>query len=270
MRTSKLARFYVNLQLFVAEIRAMFLENLLHGHEAIRGLLKEGEAEHFDKFTSELETTPAGHIKTSSVVHLLKKSHNKKVEVIDAAAPFLETLVLAHAQFPFAQSVALTKDLLLQAVILLTWRCHDYFRQRTAINKDDTICKRPETERLGYMFSALACPPTGRQTRKDVLDVVSRINYPMGRWAKPKDEPMRKLVKELEPLAERLQPKNDANEPEDIKVADLHNLVELVASFPSRWEEPLSDVGFGEVEVLSKQQFVQWAERVRILKRQYS
>ncbi|KAF1977971.1 hypothetical protein BU23DRAFT_277341 [Bimuria novae-zelandiae CBS 107.79] len=248
-----------------AEIRCLFLDNLLHGHEAISGLVKPGELQHFDTCIPKLLNDPDGRIDPSEVVQHLAKAHGEKAQVIKNAGTFLEALITSHAHFPLTDPAPLTRDTLLQAVILLTWRCDNYFRQRVAVNQNDTIRSRPESARLAFIYSALAHPPDGVPTHSDVVDVLCRLNYPMGRWAKPRDEPVRRSAKELEPLAARLVPEEDEKVAVDLTAVELQPLADLVAAFPSRWEGPVSDVGFDGLETVNVEKFLQWSKMVRLL-----
>lgn len=242
----------------------MFLDNLLHGHEAISGLVKADELAHFDKVTVNLKTTPDGQIDVSSVVQYLKEAHGPKAQVIGSASSLLESLILAHAHFPFSEPVHLTRDSLLRAVILLTWLCDKYFRQSVSIDRDDLIRTRSETSRLQFIFSALACPSTGLPTGSDLVDVLCRLNYPMARRKKPENEPIRRPASELQPLGERLQLTRKATVIQPVATTELRPLADVVALFPLRWEEPVKDVGLQAGDSVEKEEFVKWAKRVRI------
>ncbi|KAJ4304631.1 hypothetical protein N0V90_000157 [Kalmusia sp. IMI 367209] len=251
----------------IPEIRILFFDTLIYGHEATSGLVKAREKAYFDSITQQLLLSPdTQHILPSSTINLLKQLHGPKSSAIEAAAPLLEALLTSHAYFPFADPLPLTPTTLLQAILLLTWRCKNYFKQSVSINGDDTIRSRPTHRRLLFIYSALSHPPTGCPTHHDVVDVLCRIEYPMGRYAKPQNEPVRKRVTELEPLAERLMPEGKKEQkPDPVAVKTLEPLVELVRVFPSRWEEPVKDVEFGVQQVVSGEAFVRWAVRIRLL-----
>ncbi|KAJ4305082.1 hypothetical protein N0V90_000612 [Kalmusia sp. IMI 367209] len=218
----------------LGDIRALFFDDIAHGWSGNGGLLEAGEAQYFDSQVQQLSLSEDHQISIRSILDHLKQAHAAKAPVVEAAGPILETLITSHAHFPFADPVLLTRNTLLQAIILLTRRCRQYLLQEVSLGDDLVIRVRSERQRLRFMYSALAHPPAGLPTRHDIVDVVCRVKYPMDFDHSPKVEP-RKYVRELEPLAERLKPDGDVEVQGRIPVADLQPLVELVAAFPLRW-----------------------------------
>lgn len=238
----------------------LFLANMREGNEANPQLAERQYLEHFDTIAAGLEMTGNGHIDMSSVISRLKQVHSEKAPIIEAARSSIEALVVSHAHFPFpSEPTYLTRDSIFQAIILLGDNCVDYWGQRTARGDNDTIRIRPESRSLGFMFSALALPPNGITTRDDITDVVCRLNYPMICF---KGEHHRKIVRDLEPLAERLQPEEDAPMPESIPALALRPLVALVAAFSGPLGESISDANLEDREFVTIRQFVRWAKRV--------
>ena len=63
-------------------------------------------------------------------------------------------------------------------------------------------------------------------------------------------------------MAKRLHPDDDVTTKEVLEVSTLQPLVDLVAAFPLRYDEPVASVAFEVLEAVSVDQVVQWAKRV--------
>lgn len=103
-------------------------------------------------------------------------------------------------------------------------------------------------------------PAPGVPSHEDILDTVCRVRYPWRYCLKPKDEPIRRPVTVFLPLAERLEPLQDAKLPDSIPTP--HPLRDLVAAFPPRWGESPADLSFENGDMIDAEQFVLWAKKV--------
>lgn len=225
-------------------------------------VIKRAQIRQFNEDMAALTKSSNGEIEMRSITNRLVQAQDQtdKYNAVLGAVPALEALITSHAHFPFTSPVMLTKDVLLRAVLLLTHRVAMPFEQACQIGNDYEIRTHSETERLRFIYSALACPPTGAPTQDDVLDIVSRVKYPWQTWSKGIIR--RQLLDEFNPLAERLKPGKDAEVQASLSIVDLEPLRELAKAFPPRWGEPVVVVGFGE-EALTEKQFVEWATTVR-------
>jgi hypothetical protein len=220
------------------------------------------ELEYFDEVVAGFDVASDGQLQMSSIMHQVILTHTTKSEVIQLNASILESLIISHACFPFSSPVLLTKDAFCRAILLLTDRCESNFKQATQTAGRQTMRKRSEQKRLEFIYSALACPPTGTPTHDDILDVISRVQYP---WlVAPKGIVRRRPVTDFSTLAQRLEPSKDKTLPDPLPGSILKLLESLVAAFPPRWNKVVSGLDFEESGELSARQFVQWATKVWI------
>lgn len=218
------------------------------------------ELEYFDDLVAGLDVAADGQLQITSILDHLTRAHATKSEVIQVNTSILEILIISHACFPFSSPVLLTKDAFCRALLLLTSRCESNFKQATSTAGQQTMRERMEQQRLQFIYSALACPPTGMATHDDIVDIISRVKYP---WlVAPKGIVRRRPVSDFFPLAERLEPSKDKTLPDTLPVSNLKPLGKLVAAFPPRWNEAVSDLSFKGSGMLSVEQFVQWATKV--------
>ena len=221
------------------------------------------ELEYFDEVVAGFDFGSDGQLQMTSILHHLTRTHTTKSEPIRLNASVLENLILSHACFPFTSPVLLTKDAFCRAILLLTNRCESNFKQATQTAGHQTMRKRSEQQRLEFIQSALAHPPTGTPTHNDVLDVISRVKYP---WlVAPKGIVLRHPVTDFSPLARRLEPLKDKRLSDPLPVSILKSLESLVAAFPPRWNEAVSDLNFEGSGELNDERFVQWATKVCIM-----
>ncbi|OAG02405.1 uncharacterized protein CC84DRAFT_1167459 [Paraphaeosphaeria sporulosa] len=226
-------------------------------------VIKRAQIEQFNVDMAAFAKSPNEEIEMHSVTdRLVQVQHQaEKHNAVIGAIPALEALITSHAHFPFTNPVMLTRDALLRAVLLLTDHASLPFRQACQVGDDYEIRTHSEKERLRFIYSALACSPIGVPTQDDVLDVVSRVEYPWRTWAKGIIR--RQLLDDFRPLAERLAPARDVEVPESLPVKKLEPLRELATAFPLRWGDPAAVVGFGGEGAVTREQFVEWATKVR-------
>jgi hypothetical protein len=218
------------------------------------------ELEYFDDLVAGFDVSSDSQLQMTSIIHHLARIHTTKSEVIQLNASILENLIISHACFPFSSPVLFTKDAFCRAILLLTDRCESNFKQATGTAGQETIRKRSEQKRLEFIHSALACPPTGTPTHDDILDVISRIQYP---WLiAPKGIVRRRPIADFSLLAERLEPSKDQTLPDPLPISVLKPLENLVAAFPPRYTEAVTDLSFEGNGELSAEGFVQWAKKV--------
>jgi hypothetical protein len=99
-----------------------------------------------------------------------------------------------------------------------------------------------------------------------MLDVVHRLPYP-ARANRVKGYVMPKPRERLAPVADRLEPgKPKSVTLEPLPIAVLKPLEELVQAFKSERNPPLADLNpkLRDVGEVSVEQFMEWAEKVRI------
>lgn len=101
----------------------------------------------------------------------LTHAHNApaKTEAIQSAAFVLETLIISHAHFPFSSPTPLTEDAFCRAILILSDRCKESFKQAIIINRDYVVSKRTDRKRLLFIYSALARPFTGKMRSLSIL-----------------------------------------------------------------------------------------------------
>jgi len=86
------------------------------------------------------------------------------------------------------------------------------------------------------------------------------VRYPWDYYRIPPDEPARRLLTEFQPLAQRLEPVQNARPP-SLSVASLKPLQDLVAEFA--WYDDEADLSFGGASEVDATLFVQWGKKVR-------
>ncbi|KAF2677755.1 hypothetical protein K458DRAFT_423695 [Lentithecium fluviatile CBS 122367] len=251
------------------EIRDLFLKSLTSGcNEMLPKVVEPTELAHFNDLVADSDIAPDGQIELSSIVNYLASAHTTKSELIKSTASTLEILIVSHACFPFSSLTPLNRDAFCRAVLLLIARCEKSFKHATWIsgkNGRDLIRKRTQQARLMFLYSALARPPTGLPTNDDILDVVSRVEYP---WYICRKNLIRlRPIIDFLPLAERLEPSSlkDPNSLGPLPVSILEPLRDLAEAFPPRYEEPAADLGFGGAGALTIEEFCYWAKKVRLL-----
>jgi hypothetical protein len=185
----------------------------------------------------------------------------KKEHIIQRNASILESLIIPHACFPFSDTVPLTRDALCRTVILLTHKCKSTLGRRA---------KTPLSERrLRFIFSAISQhTPAGITSYDDMLDIVHWLPYPAHAnrfkgYATPKPR------ERLAPVADRLEPgKPRSVTLKPLSITVLKPLEELVQAFKSERNPPLADFNpkLPDVSEVSVEQFVEWAEKVRMKK----
>jgi hypothetical protein len=223
------------------------------------GTIHPEQLEHFNGAVSSLKLDSDGHIVPSSIPSHLANVFPKKAHTIQRNASILESLIIPHACFPFSDTVPLTRDALCRAVILLTHKCKSTLGGST---------QTPLSEkRLRFIFSAISQhTPAGTISYDDMLDVVYRLPYPahanrLKGYATPK--PRERLAS----VADRLEPgKPKLTTLEPLPIVVLKPLEELVQAFKSERNPPLADFNpkLPDVGEVSVEQFVEWAEKVRI------
>jgi hypothetical protein len=218
------------------------------------------ELQYFDDLVAGFDITSDGQLQMDSIIHHLTSTHTTKSEVIQLYASILGNLIIAHACFPFSSPVLLTKDAFCRAILLLTDRCESNFKQATGTGGHETMRKRSEQKRLEFIHSALARPPTGTPTHDDILDVISRVQYP--RLIAPKGVVRRHPITDFSLMAERLEPAKDQILPDPLPISVLKPLENLVVAFPPRYTEAASDLSFEGGGELNAEEFVQWATKV--------
>jgi hypothetical protein len=218
------------------------------------------ELQYFDDLVAGFDVTSDGQLQMDSIIHHLTSTHTTKSEVIQLYASILGNLIIAHACFPFSSPVLLTKDAFCRAILLLTDRCESNFKQATGTGGHETMRKRSEQKRLEFIHSALARPPTGTPTHDDILDVISRVQYP--RLIAPKGVIRRRPITDFSLMAERLEPAKDQTLPDPLPISVLKPLENLVVAFPPRYTEVASDLSFEGGGKLNAEEFVQWATKV--------
>jgi hypothetical protein len=185
----------------------------------------------------------------------------KKAHIIQRNASILESLIVPHACFPFSDTVPLTRDALCRAVILLTHKCKSTLGRKAKSPLSD--------RRLRFIFSAISQhTPAGVLSYDDMLDAVHRLPYP-ARANRVKGYVILKSRECLAPVADRLEPgKPKSVTLEPLPIAVLKPLEELVQAFKSERNPPLADFNpkLPDVSEVSVEQFVEWAEKVRIRK----
>lgn len=233
---------------------------LKEGSDTITADVEPAELEYFDNLIAGFDVTSDSELQMPPIIHHLTRAYATKAGVIQSTVCILETLILSHACFPFPSPVLLTKDAFCRAILLLTSRCERNFNQVESTSSHDTIRERSKQKRLTFIYSALVRPPIGVPTHDDILDVVCRVQYPRGFYAKGIIR--RRPISDFLPLAERLAPSEDKTLPDSLPVLTLQPLKNLVAAFSPRRDKPVDDLGFGGREKLSAEQFVLWATKV--------
>jgi hypothetical protein len=218
------------------------------------------ELQYFDDLVAGFDVASDGQLQMTSIIQHLTRTHTTKSEVIQLNASILGNLIISHACFPFSSPVLLTEDAFCRAILLLTDRCESNFKQATRTGGQETMRKRSEQRRLEFIHSALARPPTGTPTHDDILDIVSRVQYP--RLIAPKGIVRRRPITDFSLLAERLEPAKDQALPDTLPISVLKPLENLVAAFPPRYTEAASDMSFEGDGELNAEVFVQWAIKV--------
>ncbi|KAF1957959.1 hypothetical protein CC80DRAFT_503497 [Byssothecium circinans] len=145
-------------------------------------------------------------------------------------------------------------------------QCQEIFNQTQRTGSEDTVRRRPDRQRLIFIYSVLAHPPTWKPSHDDVVDVVCRISYRYYFLQKPRGMLGCRPVTDFLPLAEGLEPFENAEEQRLLPVEGLAALKELVRVIapPRRWNVPsVVDIGLGEAGELDGEGFVVWARKIR-------
>lgn len=222
--------------------------------------VEPAELQYFDDIIAGFGATSDSQLHMPLIIQHLTRAYTTKAEVIQSANSILKTLILSHACFPFSSPVLLTKDAFCRAILLLTRRCEINFNQVEGTSSYDVIRERSKQKRLTFIYSALVRPPTGIPTHDDILDVVCRVRYPTGYYAK--GVLRRRPISDFLPLAERLAPLEDKTLPDLLPVSFLQPLKSIVEAFLPRQDKPVDDLGFDRRDTLSAEQFMLWATKV--------
>lgn len=220
---------------------------------------------YFKGLVTGLGTDSNGHVLMAPIIGYLKNSEPEHKDVLGLNATILETLIVAHACFPFSLNVPLTRDAFCRAIILLTNHCMTVLGQGSVGATGVILRETSPRQRLFFIFSALAHPPTGQSSYDDLLDVVSRLSYP-ARVNRSKHTKMHRSLAQLTPLAQRLESgKSTTVALRPLPVEVLRPLEKLVTVFPPEHleEGPNSDRSFRDVGEVSVEEFMDWGERVR-------
>lgn len=222
----------------------------------------ETDRKYFDKRMAGLVAASNDQIPLKSIIGKLSQAHPSNADIIQSMTPKLKQLIVAYASFPFSTPVVLTKDALCRAILLLTkrgWRCWNR-------GEETTIPSRSAKKQLSFLYSALVCPPAGAPTQGDVLDVVCRVRYPChvhrGTILNGLNHLRRHPATDFIPLAERLQPVQDAKPLDRLPVSQLQLLHTFAMAFTPPWLEEPVPPGFEESKSINEEQFISWAEEV--------
>ena len=234
----------------------------MDGNEIWSPLYTKTDRKYFDKRMAGVIAASDGHIPPDSIISELLKAHPSNADIIRSLAPTLEQLLVAYASFPFSTPAVLTKDAVCRAILLLTgrgWRCWRH-------GKGEGIRPRSDEKQLLFLYSALVCPPVGAPTQGDVLDVISRVHYPCdvnrSTILSNLNYLLRHPATDFIPMAERLQPVQNAQPLDPLPVLQTQLLQTFAVAFTSPWLEKPAPHGFGDVESINEEQFITWAEEV--------
>ena len=243
-----------------------FLAYFEEGNECWGPLCPKADREYFDERTGGLVAASDDEIPLASIIYDLSQKHPSKADVIQSMAPMLERLIVAYASFPFSTPVALTKDAFCRAMILLTERGQWCWRQGKTSGTKRQVRPRTITKQLSFLYSALVRPPTGAPTQDDILDVICRTAYPCDfvshtiitgeNWLN------RRHYEDFKPLAERLEPAQDAQPLELLPASQMQVLQTFVTAFTRPYcEEPVYP-GFRYNKSVDEEEFIFWAKEV--------
>jgi hypothetical protein len=195
----------------------------------------------------------------------LYRNHPSIQENVQAAYPVILILIYSHCSFPFASQVPLTKDALIRSLGLLTTRSNNLFKP-LRYKAEYSIQERTLTSKTEFLFSALAQPNpcTGVPKIDDILDIVSRVEYP--HTLNPCMAPRRPLS-HLYPTADRLLASSSDTELPSREILTVSTTV----------LEPLADLCkvirdddkvegeslLAGKDSLTQEEFLQWATAVR-------
>ncbi|KAJ4297795.1 hypothetical protein N0V90_005690 [Kalmusia sp. IMI 367209] len=247
------------------DIRNYFLAYFKEGNEIWGPLYTKTDRKYFNKRIASLVTTSDDHIPLNSIIGKLLQAHPSKADIIQSITPTLKQLIVAYASFPFLTPVVLTKDALCRAILLLTERGWCCWRQ----GKGTSIRSRSDDKQLSFLYSALVCPPAGAPTQSDVLDVVCRVRYPcdvhQGTILNGLNYLQRHPDTDFIPLAERLQPVQDAQSLDPLPVSQIQLLYTITVAFTPPWFKEPVPPGFEDSESINEEQFITWAKEARLL-----
>ncbi|KAF1974595.1 hypothetical protein BU23DRAFT_598278 [Bimuria novae-zelandiae CBS 107.79] len=208
---------------------------------------------------STLPTNAAGQIDINAIQSHLSTHHPSLRAHINAASSTISLLLHAHASFPFAEEVPLTKDALIRAIALLTQSSDSMWAQSADVGQQPAIRTRSRTARMEFIFSALARPETrmGVPTKEDVLDVLCRVRYPAPSSA---SYSQRRPISELEPLAERLlTPSLPSRDELCVSVAEFRGLAGVCYAMRDDGGVEAEKL-LASKESLNRDEFKQWAK----------
>ena len=236
---------------------------------AVRSGADDGQAAAFsgetlarlDGVLGALPTTSEGVIGVEHVYEELAKSHAYLRDAAEALGRTVALLLGAHASFPFAEEVPLTRDALVRAVGMLTQSSDAMFAQEAECGGKTAVRARSKTARMEFLFSVLARPETGVgvPTRGDVVDVLCRVRYPAP--ASPTYS-QRRPITELEPIAGRLLPEGlPERDGLRVEMVELRPLADLCNAMKEDGGVKAEEMLEGKKE-LEKEEFIQWAKAV--------
>jgi hypothetical protein len=249
----------------IASVLREYLEEFIGDVNYSYSIIEPETLAYFNGLVAGLGIDSNGHVLMAPITEYLKNSEPEHKDVLELNATILETLIVPHACFPFSHPVPLTRSAFCRAIVLLTNRCKTILGQGSSGATGVIRRNTSPRQRLFFIFSALAHPPTGAASYDDLLDVVSRLSYPT-RVNRFKHTKSHRSLAELAPLAKRLEPgKPTTVALRPLAVEVLKPLERLVAVFPPEHLEEGSSVdrSFGDVREVSVEEFMDWGERVR-------
>lgn len=208
-----------------------------------------------------LPTNAAGEISIDDVYKHLASNHSYLKDAVPSPSSTLALLLRAHASFPFAGDVPLTKDALVRSVGLLTQSSDAMFAQSADVGNQPAIRPRSKTARMEFLFTVLARPDTkaGIPTKDDVLDVLCRIRYPA---PSSPSYSQRRPLPELEPVATRLLPASlPSRDGLRVALVDLRPLADLCNAMKED-KGAAAERLLESKEEIGKEEFIEWAKAV--------
>ncbi|CAI6340858.1 unnamed protein product [Periconia digitata] len=209
----------------------------------------------------------SGELSMDDIYSHIYQNHPSLRTQVQAAYPIISILFLSHCSFPFTSRVPLTKNTVIRSIGFLTSRSNYMFSYTRKFSSEYAIPRREVLSNIQFIFSALAQPErcTGVPTRADMLDVVSRIHYPL-----PSNPCMakRRPISQLYPVADRLLASSSGSElpPREtltVSVPLLRPLAELCDAIQN--DGSVDGWSFLEGKnVLTHEEFVQWATAISL------
>ena len=237
------------------------LTSLVEGDKNLYVNVKPGVLKLFDAVVSGLAIDHNEQLQVPSIINHLVSVHSTK-GLANLDNHVLELLVTSHAAIRFSSEAPLTRDAFCRALLLLTHRGESNHKQQMGIGVDLIIRKNAPERHLGFIYSALASPPTGAVVHDDVVDTLLRVAYPMHVLAKPKEVQRRRRVKDLSMVAEGLKSSGGKTASKVVSGSVVRPLERLALAFPSQWDGTESRVSSEDQHEVSPEEFVKWALEV--------